>query len=80
MKYIAYDLGTGGVKASLYGEELQTLGKSFIEYPTYYPKDNYHEQRPEDWWKGIVESTRRLLSDTGASYKPTQYTNAVSAA
>ncbi len=65
MKYIAYDLGTGGVKASLYGEELQTLGKSFIEYPTYYPKDNYHEQRPEDWWKGIVESTRRLLSDTG---------------
>ena len=65
MKYITYDLGTGGVKASLYDEELQTLGKSFMEYPTYYPRDNYHEQRPEDWWTGVVNSTRKLLQETG---------------
>lgn len=65
--YISYDLGTGGVKASLYDEDLHTLGKSFIEYPTYYPKDTYHEQRPEDWWNGVVQSTKKLLAETGVS-------------
>ena len=67
MKFITYDLGTGGVKASLYDEELQTLGKSFMEYPTYYPQDTRHEQRPEDWWNGVVKSTRKLLAGTGVS-------------
>jgi len=61
MKFIAYDLGTGGVKASLYDEKLDTINKSFIEYPTYYPHSNYHEQRPGDWWHGVIESTKALL-------------------
>lgn len=62
---IAYDLGTGGVKASLYDEGLQTIAKSFIEYPTYYPGPGRHEQRPEDWWNGVVQSTKNLLSQSG---------------
>lgn len=61
MKLIAYDLGTGGVKASLYTSDMETLAKVFIEYPTYYPQDNMHEQRPEDWWDAVCKSTRRLL-------------------
>ena len=67
MKFIAYDLGTGGVKASLYDEGLYTVCKSFIEYRTYYPHSNYHEQRPEDWWRGIIESTKALLEKSGAA-------------
>ncbi len=62
MKIIAYDLGTGGVKASLYDEGLRTLAKSFIEYKTFYPAADMHEQRLADWWRGIAESTRALLS------------------
>lgn len=65
--YIAYDLGTGGVKASLYDESLGTLEKSFIEYPTFYPQDGFHEQRPEDWWNGVVASTGKLLERSGVS-------------
>jgi xylulokinase len=61
MKIISYDLGTGGVKASLYDEKLGTLAKSFIEYDTYYPAPMLHEQRPEDWWDGVCASTRALL-------------------
>jgi xylulokinase len=67
MKFIAYDLGTGGVKASLYDENLSTLAKSFIEYPTYYPQNNMHEQKPIEWWEGIIESTQLLLSKSGAA-------------
>ena len=61
MKFITYDLGTGGVKAALYDEAMQTLAKSFIEYPTSYPAPGWHEQKPSDWWNGVVESTRVLL-------------------
>lgn len=67
MKFIAYDLGTGGVKASLYDNELNTLSKSFIEYRTYYPQSNMHEQRPEDWWSSVVKSTKILLEKSNTS-------------
>ena len=66
MFFIAYDLGTGGVKASLYNEKMETLAKSFIEYPTLYPDSTMHEQKPEDWWQGVVSSTRKLLEESGA--------------
>lgn len=66
MKLIAYDLGTGGVKASLYDSRMNTLGRSFLPYSTMYPAPCMHEQRPEDWWDGIVGSTRALLEKSGA--------------
>jgi xylulokinase len=65
MKFIAWDLGTGGVKASLYDGALNTLAKTFIEYGTYYPGPLRHEQRPEDWWQGVVASTKELMGKTG---------------
>lgn len=64
MAYIAYDLGTGGVKASLYkicNGVVTILAKTFVEYDTFYPKANMHEQRPKDWWEALVKSTRALL-------------------
>ena len=67
MNLIAYDLGTGGIKASLYNEKFETLAKSFMEYPTYYPAPHLHEQRPEDWWAGFKASTAVLLKESGVS-------------
>lgn len=69
MKYISYDLGTGGVKASLHDECLNTLKKSFIEYDTYYPQPGFHEQEPQQWWQGVIESTRILLDNSGINPK-----------
>jgi len=61
MKFIAYDLGTGGIKASLFDEEGASIASSFIPYETFYPRNKWHEQRPEDWWDGVCRSTRILL-------------------
>ena len=58
---IAYDLGTGGNKASLYDIEGKCLAENFVAYQTFYPRNGFHEQRPEDWWQAIVKSTRKLL-------------------
>ena len=66
-KVIAYDLGTGGIKASLYDEKGVSLASSFIQYETYYPKDRWHEQRPMDWWNGVCKSTQILLEKSNTS-------------
>jgi xylulokinase len=64
-RMISYDLGTGGNKASLYDLEGNCLASVFVPYDTIYPQSGWHEQRPEDWWSAVVESTRRLLEKTG---------------
>ncbi len=66
-RIIAYDLGTGGVKASLYTDDGSCLRSAFLSYDTHYPAGGWHEQRPTDWWNGIVQATRRLLSGQEAS-------------
>jgi len=61
---IAYDLGTGGNKASLYDADGNCLAGNFVAYDTLYPRSGWHEQRPEDWWRAVVESTNALLGET----------------
>ena len=61
---IAYDLGTGGVKASLYSKEGKELCFAFVAYPMYYPQNGWHEQRPEEWWNAVVDSTKQLMNQS----------------
>lgn len=66
MRYIlAYDLGTGGLKASLYGEDGVSRCTYFAAYPTFYPAPGWQEQRPADWWDGVCKATRALLRESG---------------
>ena len=62
---IAYDFGTGGIKASLYRADGTSVCFSFEEYPTFYPHAGWHEQKPDDWWNAIRVSTNRLLKESG---------------
>ncbi|TKG93935.1 pentose kinase [Puteibacter caeruleilacunae] len=65
MKHIiAYDLGTGGCKASLYDTKGTCLADSFISCDTYYPQQGWHEQQPNDWWQAVVQSTKNLLGNS----------------
>ena len=62
---LAFDLGTGGVKASLVDESGRSHGAFFQAYPTFYGPGGRHEQRPEDWWAGVCAASRSLLSTSG---------------
>jgi xylulokinase len=62
---IAYDLGTGGNKASLYDTNGRCLAENFVSYTTQYPASGWHEQRPDDWWNAVVKSTEGLLEKAG---------------
>ncbi len=64
---IAYDLGTGGAKASLYDVGGACLASTFVAYDTLYPDTGWHEQRPADWWNAVVQATRDLLASSRAS-------------
>ena len=68
MKYfIAYDLGTGGIKTGIYGEDGISRGFCFKAYDTYFPRPSFREQRPEDWWNALLFTTKKLLCDTKIS-------------
>lgn len=65
MAILAYDLGTGGNKASLYDDDGTLRAAVFEGYETSYPQSGFHEQKPEDWKKAVVASTRKLLATPG---------------
>ncbi len=63
MKYIiAYDIGTGGTKASLFDENGVSRASAFVPCETSYPKPDFREQRPDDWWNSVVVSTKKMLT------------------
>jgi xylulokinase len=63
-KLLAFDLGTGGNKAALFDSEGNCLAAVFAAYRTFYPRPQWHEQKPDDWWNAVVHSTRQLLKQT----------------
>ncbi len=63
--FIAYDLGTGGIKASLFNENGASLSDLFLQYDTFFPADKFIEQRPMDWWDSVCKATKMLLCKTG---------------
>jgi len=60
---LAYDFGTGGIKASVYQPDGECLASHFATYETHYPKPGWHEQNVDDWWKATVDATRLLLEE-----------------
>jgi xylulokinase len=58
---LAHDLGTSGDKATLFTEEGRLVKSYTRSYSTHYFNGNWAEQDPEDWWKAVVESTRRIV-------------------
>jgi xylulokinase len=61
---ISYDVGTGGSKAVLTDLEGKIISYRFEPYSTEYPRPNWAEQDPEDWWRAVTASTRRLMEES----------------
>ena len=53
---LAHDLGTTGNKATLFDSQGQVKAGHFCGYKTDYPKPNWAEQDPEDWWRAVCDS------------------------
>lgn len=63
---LAHDLGTSGNKACLYDAGGALLSSAFMPYETYYPAQGWAEQDPEEWWRAVCTSSRKVMDETGA--------------
>lgn len=61
---LAHDFGTTGNKATLYNQQGKLINSTFSGYDTFYPDVNWAEQKPEDWWQAVCESTKKLVKQS----------------
>ena len=67
-KYIiAHDVGTTNNKAVLVGLDGLVYGKVLEPYDLIFPKPGWVEQNPEDWWRVVAGTTKRLMEQTKVS-------------
>ncbi|MCR5208284.1 MAG: xylulokinase [Eubacterium sp.] len=59
--YIGIDLGTSAVKLILTDKNAEIIKTVSKEYPIYYPKPNYSEQNPDDWWRAVCDGIEELI-------------------
>ncbi len=62
MYYVGVDLGTSSVKLVLMEENGEIKNIVAKEYPLYFPKPGWSEQKPEDWWEQFVLGMKELLA------------------
>ena len=61
MNYLlGIDLGTTGLKVSIFAKNKTLIGSQSYEYPLLTPQAGYVEQDPETWWQGFVSATQSL--------------------
>lgn len=62
--FIGLDVGTTGAKAILINESGKVAGTASSEFPMFNPKPLWSEQNPEDWWKAVQESFKKIIGDS----------------
>ena len=67
MFYIGVDLGTSAVKLLLMDEKGCVRKVVSKEYPLYFPRPGWSEQRPEDWFLQTMEGLKELVADCDRS-------------
>lgn len=62
-KYIlAHDLGTSGNKATLFDTEGNLIKSTVFSYELITGANNVAEQRADDWWRAVCETSKVLVS------------------
>lgn len=63
-KYIlAHDLGTSGNKATLFDTDGNLIKSTVFSYDLITGENNSAEQRADDWWKAVCETSKELLGE-----------------
>ncbi|HHZ13206.1 MAG: xylulokinase [Caldicoprobacterales bacterium] len=62
---LTYDIGTTGNKCTVFDEEGKKVWSTVSGYDTIYPQPGWSEQRPEDFWRSVIEATRELTEKYG---------------
>jgi len=58
---LGIDVGTSGCKTELFNVNGYSLAKAYRGYPIIHPKPGWSEEDPEEWWRAVVDTTRKVL-------------------
>lgn len=58
---LAHDVGTSGMKSTLYKPNGELITSVSSAYPLLYGKEFEVEQNPEQWWNSLCDNTRTIL-------------------
>lgn len=61
--YLGIDLGTSSVKVLAMNRNGQIIDEATEDYPVYYPKQNWAEQEPEEWWQGTLKALKSIIAN-----------------
>ena len=65
-QYLAgIDVGTTGGKTCIFDLEGNLIGAAYREYPCYYPKSSWVEQKPEDMVPAIFATAKDAIAKSG---------------
>ena len=64
---LAIDVGTGSVRAALVNRQGEIVGLCVEEHDQIVSAFGWAEQRPRDWWSGVVKCIRGVLSRSEAA-------------
>jgi ribulose kinase len=63
---LGIDFGTGGVRVGVFDlDRAAMLGEAEATYATSYPRPDWAEQSPTDWWDALGRATRQLMDELG---------------
>jgi len=66
---LCFDGGTEGIRAGIIDQEGKLLSVASAEYPTYFPKPGWAEQKPSDWWSAFLNAARLCLEKSSIDLK-----------
>jgi xylulokinase len=59
---LGIDIGTSSCKAAVFNLKGAVIGQSSKDYSVYYPAPDCVEQDPREWWEGVCNAIREILS------------------
>jgi xylulokinase len=59
--YLGVDIGTSGTKTILIDASGEILAEASATYGLSHPKPLWSEQDPEDWWKAVVTTVKKVV-------------------
>ena len=60
--FLAFDVGTGSIRSALIDAAGKILAFEGREHDQIVPGFGWSEQRPDDWWAGVVRTAKAVLS------------------
>ncbi len=64
MKYlIGIDIGTSGTKSVLFDTFGNVVKSATEEYPLYQPQNGWAEQNPDDWWRAVCSTLKKITAN-----------------